>query len=138
MSIATGISATKTGFELIRSVRELVKRPEVDAAEVSARLLELQELILDARNALNEAEDEKNKLESRIVELTRMADFGKDFIQWSGLYWHNQFPYCPTCWDVERKPVRLGGPVNMTGEDIWQCPFHKVHIILPLRSRPPG
>lgn len=78
MSITAGISATKTGFELIKSVRELVKRPQVDAAEVSARLLELQDLMLDARNALSEAEDEKTRLEARIAELTRMADFGKD------------------------------------------------------------
>jgi hypothetical protein len=48
VTIATGISATKTGFELIKSVRELVKRPEIDAADISARLLELQELMLDA------------------------------------------------------------------------------------------
>jgi hypothetical protein len=46
MTIAGGISATKAGFDLIKGVRELVKRPDVDAAEVSARLLELQELML--------------------------------------------------------------------------------------------
>ena len=137
MNITAGISATKTGFELIKSVRELLRRPEVDAAEISARLLELQDLMLDARNALSEAEDEKTKLEARIAELTRMADFGKDFVLWNGLYWLHKVPYCPTCWDVDRKTVRLGGPVTMTGEDIWQCPIHKAHIMLGLGARPP-
>ena len=67
MTIATGISATKTGFELIRSVRELVRRPEVDGAEVAARLLELQDLMLDARNALSEAESKKRTLSLLLV-----------------------------------------------------------------------
>jgi hypothetical protein len=85
MTIAAGLSATKTGFDLIKSVRELVKGPDIDASEVSARLLELQELMLDARTALSEAQEEKVKLEARITELSRMADFGKDFTMEEGV-----------------------------------------------------
>ena len=74
MTIAGGLSATKTGFDLIKSVRELVKRPDIDASEVCARLLELQELMLDARTALSEAQEEKVKLEARIAALeSRLA-----------------------------------------------------------------
>jgi hypothetical protein len=133
MSFAAGISATKTGFDLIKSLRELVKRPKVDAAEVSARLLELQELMLDARNALSEAQDEKVALENRIAELTSMADIGKDFKSSDGVYWREKFPYCPTCWDVDRKPVRLAGPVfrqNTGHRDVWTCPLHKVEFMI--------
>lgn len=129
MSIATGLSATKTGFDLVKSVRELVKRPEIDAAEISARLLELQELMLDARNALSEAQEEKVKLEARITELSRMAEFGKDFTRDEGVYWHEDAPYCPICWDVERKPVRLSGPLGasqgINGRIDWACSIHK-------------
>ena len=129
MTIATGLSATKTGFDLIKSVRELVKRPDIDAAEISARLLELQELMLDARNALSEAHDEKGKLEARIAELSRMADFGKDFVAAEGVYWREDAPYCPICWDVERKPVRLSGPLGpsqgINGRIDWSCSMHK-------------
>jgi hypothetical protein len=128
MTIAAGLSATKTGFDLIKGVRELVKRPDIDASEVSARLLELQELMLDARTALSEAQEEKVKLESRIEELTRMADFGKDFRMEEGVYWRDGVPYCPICWDVERKSVRLGGPSGTSGfygQMNWHCPFHK-------------
>jgi hypothetical protein len=125
MTIAGGLSATKTGFDLIKSVRELVKRPDTDAAEISARLLELQDLMLDARTALSDARDEKTKLEARIAELSHMADFGKDFTSDRGVYWLEDYPYCPACWDVDRKPVRLSGPVWVGHETIWTCPFHK-------------
>jgi hypothetical protein len=128
MTIAAGLSATKTGFDLIKSVRELVKRADIDAAEVSARLLELQELMLDARTALSEAQEEKAKLEIRIAELTRMSDLGKDFKMEEGVYWRAGVPYCPICWDVDRKTVRLGGPsagAGFHGQMNWNCPFHE-------------
>lgn len=127
MSIAVGLSATKTGFDLIKSVRELLKRPEVDPAEISARLLELQELMLDARSALAEAQEDNAKLQTQVDELSRMADFGATFSSANGVYWHDGFPYCPVCWEVDRKPVRLGGPVPPYGSAFqdWTCPFHK-------------
>jgi hypothetical protein len=128
MSIAIGISATKAGFDLIKSVRELVKRPDIDAGEISARLLELQDLMLDARDALSEAQDEKARLEAKVTELMRMADFGKDFKSEHGVLWYDGFPYCPTCWNVDRKTVRLGGPGEVGARNLcpWTCPIHKV------------
>lgn len=128
MTILAGLSATKTGFDLIKSVRELVKRQDIDASEISARLLELQDLMLDARTALSQAQEEKAQLEARIADLTRMADFGKDFKMEEGVYWRNGVPYCPICWDVDRKGVRLGGPsggAGFHGQMVWNCPFHK-------------
>src|SRR5436305_1015199 len=102
ITIAAGLSATKTGFDLLKILREAVKRPEVDAGEVSARLLELQELMLGARTALAEAQEEQAKLRARIDELSRMADLGEDFKSEHGLYWIKVDPYCPVCWDVDR------------------------------------
>ena len=123
---------------------DLLRHPKIDGDAVRTRITEMQDLVFSAQRALGEAEDENRKqrkeieeLEDRIRELSRMSDLGKDFILWNGLYWLNKIPYCPTCWDVDRKTVRLGGPVTMTGEDIWQCPIHKAHIILGLHARPP-
>jgi hypothetical protein len=55
VTIVGGISASKAGFNLIKDVREILKRPELARREVSARLSELQELMLEARDALNGA-----------------------------------------------------------------------------------
>jgi hypothetical protein len=138
MSIAVGLSATKTGFDLIKGVRELVRRPDIDAGEVSARLLDLQDLMLDARTALTEAQEEKTQLEARIAELSRMAEFGKGFVSEYGVYWYMANPYCPTCWDVDRKPVRLAGPKRaeqaMPGMNAWTCPFHKAEFMFSYQA----
>jgi hypothetical protein len=70
MNIAAGLSATKTGFDLIKSARELLTRPDVNPAEVQARLLELQALMLEAQRALGDAEEEIRilKASSRSIE----------------------------------------------------------------------
>jgi hypothetical protein len=138
-AIASGLSAIKTGFELIKSVRELLKDPEVDTSEVLARLIELQDLMLNARVALVDADEENGKLKATIAELTRMAEFGKDFKSAHGLYWHSLNPYCPTCWDVDRKTVRLGGPVRVGTRDQnqWTCPFHKSSFLTHWSVKPP-
>jgi hypothetical protein len=138
MSIAAGLSATKTGFELIKGIRDLLKGQKVDAGEISARMLELQELMLDARTALTEAQDENVKLEARNADLTRMALFGKDFKSAHGVYWYQDFPYCPICWDVDRKPVRLAGPVPNERYHMWTCPFHKPPYALHWNAKAPA
>lgn len=100
--------------------------------------MELQELILDARLALSDALEEKTKLEAKIAELTRMAEMGRHFESSHGVYFYEGFPYCPVCWDVDRKPVRLGGPVRAATValgDNWTCPFHKQPIALPWNIR---
>ena len=138
MDIESGLSATKIGFELLKGIRELLKRDQVDAHEISNRLMELQELLLTSRDALNDARDQKLKLEARIAELSRMADFGKDFKSAHGVYFYEAHPYCPVCWDVDRKPVRMSGPVtNATVAlgDNWTRPFHKLPITLPWNVR---
>jgi hypothetical protein len=65
MNIATGLSATKTAFSLVKGVTDLLKRPEVDHSEVLARLMELQSLMLDAQSALADAHEENHKLRMR-------------------------------------------------------------------------
>jgi hypothetical protein len=113
-----------------------LKRPDHDPGEISARLLELQDLMLDAKTSLIEAQEEHTRLQARIADLTRMADFGKDFRRSHGVYWHEAFPYCPTCWDVDRKPVRLAGPNRESGRlDSWTCPLHKASFMLSWNVR---
>ena len=86
-------------------------------------------LMLDARDSLSEARDQIERLESRVAELARMTDFGRDFTSEQGVYWREGAPYCPLCWDIERKPARLSGPLNSSGSGParmdWMCSPHK-------------
>ena len=138
MTIDGGLSAANTGFKLIKSLREIVKRPDYDASEINARLLELQELMLEAHEALNDAASERRKLEQKISDLSRMADFGKDFKFEEGVYWHpdHPFAYCPNCWNIDRKPMQLNGPfgANNTSRWYWKCPVHDTTYYTNRRS----
>lgn len=69
MTIATGLSAAKTGFDLIKSLREALGKPEVNPGDIQARLVELQSLMLDAQRSLADAEEETRNLRSEIREL---------------------------------------------------------------------
>jgi hypothetical protein len=132
-AITAGLSVTKTGFDLIKGLRELLKRPDLDRGEILARLTELQDLMLEAKLALMNADEAKTRLEARIIDLSRMADFAADFKLIFGVYWHETYPYCPVCWDVDRKPVRLSGPIRIAGGgpvEQWTCPLHKQPISL--------
>ena len=135
MDFTVGLSATKTGFELIKGIRDLLKRDQVDPHEISNRLMELQELMLEAQGSLGEAQDENRKLRHEIEELRRVADFGKEFQFDEGVYWCREYPYCPNCWDADKKPIRLDGPYHAASpeESVWSCPVHRSKYYLKKR-----
>jgi hypothetical protein len=124
------LGATKTGLEVVKGVRELLKGEKFDKGEIDSRLSQLQEAPYQAREALGDAQQEVRELNQQIDELKRVADIGKDFTFEQGVYWLKAYPYCPACWDVDRKPIRLAGPSTSieAGMQLWDCPLHtKVH-----------
>jgi len=132
MDIVVGIGLAKTSLELIRGVREALKKKALSNQEVTDYLSDLQDKIVDIKTALVDADDENKELKRQLVDAKRMAAFGAEFTTGEGLYWRERFPYCPACWDVDRKPVRLAGPVgnpDSRNGKIWQCPVHKVHYM---------
>jgi hypothetical protein len=115
MSIPVGLSATKTGFDLIKSAVELLKRENVDVHEVQARLIELQGLMLDARAALVDAEEENRSLKREIEEYIKQRQLAEDmeFQIDGGFYVRSSevekglIAYCPVCWRKDGHTVPL-------------------------------
>ena len=136
MAIGEGLVAAKTGFDLIKTLREVLKRETVDPHEVSNRLMELQELMLEAQAALGEAQEHERDLNAQIREFKRTADFGADFRFEEGVYWKREYPYCPNCWDADRKPIALVGPSDYSDHTVWDCPIHKSRYHLRKRGWP--
>jgi hypothetical protein len=128
MTIATGLSATKAGFDLIKSLREVLGRPDVNPGDIQARLVELQSLMLDAQRALADAEEENRRLSVKLDEVTRRADLGKDmeFVHDGGYFVRasegKKIPYCPLCWHLDGKTVPLE-PQSTQG--VYWCFVHK-------------
>ncbi len=131
IDIATGLSATKTGLELIKGVRELLKRPKVDPVEVLQRLNELQEALYQAREALGDALAVNRELTDQIEENKKLSDISSDmeFVEDGGFYVRKSekttgknIPYCPLCWTKDKTAT----PLNpQSGSGVYRCDEHK-------------
>lgn len=128
MPIAEGIAAARLAMDAGSKALDLLRHPKIDGEQVRARLVEMQDLIFSAQRSLGDADDEAKNLRARIVDLERYVEIGKGFEASDGVYWHSGCPYCPVCWDVDRKPVRLSGPHNASpiggGRFEWSCALH--------------
>ena len=114
-TIGVGFSAVKTSFELIKSLRELLTKPEVNPGEIQARLLEIQALLIDAQKGLADAEEENRKLKHALEDqnslraLTEDMEFQRD----GGFYVRKSeagkglIAYCPLCWQKDHFTVPL-------------------------------
>jgi hypothetical protein len=134
MSIATGISAVKTGFELVKGLVDILKRPDVDAHDVLARLVELQGLMLAAREALSGAQDEIERLKKQIADHEHLDQLQKAFehvpdggfiILKSDREQNRFIPYCPVCWGNGQKAV----PLTPGGIGVFRCVIHNATYI---------
>ncbi len=132
IEIIAGLGATKTGLDVIKSVRELLKRDKVDAAEISARLGDLQEALFQAREALGAAQEENRNLMRQIEENRKLADISADmeYVEDGGFYIRKSerdagknIPYCPLCWTAAKGAVV---PLNpLSGNGLYQCDIHQ-------------
>ncbi|MEQ1945815.1 MAG: hypothetical protein ABL995_01410 [Bryobacteraceae bacterium] len=130
MAIAEGLSATKAGFDLLKSALEMLKREQVDRQEVAAQLLELQGLLMDTRQALVDAEEENRSLKAAMEERDRLDALRADVdIDTDGHYLYRKsdraegknIPYCPICWGESTNLIALAP--GMT-KGTFRCGVH--------------
>lgn len=113
--IEGALGAVKTGFDLIKGVRELLKKDKVNPSEVGSQLLELQELLLQARTALTEANDYIAKLEGNLAAQADLRELEKLMVYDQTVYWKRtgtgaeleRGPYCTVCWEKDRRLSHL-------------------------------
>src|SRR5688572_2536591 len=74
IEILTGLTATKTGLDLIKGVRELLKPEKVDRTQIQDRLGELQEALYQAREALGDAQEVNRNQTLEIGELKKTVE----------------------------------------------------------------
>ena len=137
MAILEGIAAAKAAFEVSKLALDLTRHPNLDSQAIHARLIELQSLILSAQSALGEAQEENRTLIDQLDQRKLHLEFAKQFVSAEGVYWVGNYPYCPNCWEIEQKPMRLSGPFysgnSQSGK--WACPKHNATFFLRVRPR---
>jgi hypothetical protein len=129
MNIPAGISATKTGFDLIKSLREALGRPDVNPGDVQSRLVELQSLMLDAQQALGDAQEENRSLREQLAAKTGLEQIEADLeFATDGRFWVRKsekdttlIPYCPVCWGKEKQLVVMG---RYKYPGMYKCSVH--------------
>ena len=130
MNIAAGISATKTGFDLIKILRDAIGRPDVNPGDVQARLVELQALMLDAQRALADAQGEIMNLRAELDAKESLQQIEADLeFATDGCFWVRKseketalIPYCPVCWGKEKQLVVMG---RQRYPGVYKCSVHE-------------
>ena len=111
LPIEGGLGAVKAGFDLVKGVRELLKKEKVDVTEVNGKLVQLQNSLLDARSALIEAQsyietlEEERDQRQRIEELERLMVFRESVYRKRTGNGNDvePDPYCPACWEGKER-----------------------------------
>jgi hypothetical protein len=137
MSIASGIAAAKASLEVVKLLSDRLNRPDIDVADVRAKVHEMLIHMVNAQIALGEAQVEIGDLKRQLDDRERLKEFGKSFTFAEGVYWYRDYPYCPNCWDVDGKPIRLTGPYGLTNSD-WDCPIHRARFYLKKYRQDPN
>ncbi len=101
----------------IDNIKEFVGLVQkLDNIELLKRTLELQ-------NEVMALTDENHRLKAEIAAARDAASRGSTLSFRAPLYYapDDATPFCPRCWEVDRRTVHLHGPFRVTGLR-WDCP----------------
>ena len=115
MSIASGLTATKTALALAEALTRLLKRSDVDPGEVQSRIKELYDYFIEAQQSLAAANQEIGNLRQIIADSKKVADIEADLeMQADGQFYVRKsekdkglIPYYPVCWGTTSKLIPL-------------------------------
>jgi hypothetical protein len=112
MDIIGGIGAATEGLKLINELRKIDK--ELDKADLKLRLVELADKLLDAKKALQSAQETEFALRSEIQQLTAKLATKPRLEDVNGLLYELDEegqrvgkPYCNQCFVKEDRMYRL-------------------------------
>ena len=108
-------------IEHIKEIGEIAKK--YNDEELDQKIAELEGKILaliQEVKSLEKAEEEKE----RTLSLIKKMQFKKPFYFQEG----DPTPFCPHCWEKEKNPVHLLGPVKVGAGFRYGCPSCKEYF----------
>lgn len=117
------LTAISAALSSLKTISGLVK--ERKDPELTQQIIELQTVILQLQQSLTQLHLENTELKDKNRLLQQSLDRKDELITESGLYWHlvadkKDGPFCPNCWDMDNKKVRL----QPDGPGAYWCTKH--------------
>jgi hypothetical protein len=106
-------AVTSTIAGIVSAVKEAVSiAKKVGNRELTEKLADVQARILDLQTNMIELTDENHALRLRIGELEQVGELAGKLAYQESVYWlpkegGRDGPYCPNCWDAQKKLIRL-------------------------------
>ena len=102
-------------IESLKEIADLVKKFNDD--ELNRKIVDLEGEIVELTLQIGSLEEE-NKEMKRTFSLIKKMRFKKPFY----FQEDDPVPFCPRCWEKEKKPVHLIGPVKVAAGLRYGCP----------------
>ena len=108
---------------------------KLKSAELSEKLQEVYDLVGGVRHHLFNLEDENRRLQRENEELKSIKEMDKQMVREGEIYYrlvdgNKTGPFCPLCWDADRKVVGT----QLLGNGRYVCNIHKVSFANPGRE----
>jgi hypothetical protein len=120
MSIAAGLTATKAAVDVAKIIMDKLNHPEVDVHDVRTQVQEMlihvvhaQIALSDAQSTVHAAEEVNQQLREKITTLKEAQSVRDSLVFGDEVYVRRKGdgtfdgPFCPACWDIDGKLVRL-------------------------------
>ena len=113
MTITAGLSAVDAAKTLLESLRERLKSGQIKGDEIAGRIGEVYDFINDSKRALNDADDENQRLKRELSVLREDRGFRESLeFKAAGFYARidskgTEERYCAACLDEDQRRVRL-------------------------------
>jgi hypothetical protein len=113
-------------MDIVDNVKEIAELAEkYKDEELNQKIMELENQILSLitqMRSLEEAHEEREKT----LSLIKKMQFKKPFY----FQEDDPVPFCPHCWEREKNPVHLLGPVKVAAGFRYGCPSCKEYFLV--------
>jgi len=114
-------------IENVKEVAKLVK--DIGNMELYRQILDLQGEIMELTQANREYQKQVEVLQEKLEQIGQMT-FQSPFYFQNG----DDVPYCPRCWEFDKRAIHLSEPVHVAAGPRYACPQCKNVIIHPRKQ----
>jgi len=125
-SVVGALNALKAASDIAKGLRAIESGYE--KAELKLKIIDLMELLSDARTGVLEAQEEIRGLQARIQELEAAEDLRDKLVMRDSMYYlveasGEKGPYCVRCYETDQQLMPLTEqPWQFREFGRWQCP----------------